>query len=86
MEDYICETCGFTSQEKRGSYKCPVCGNILRLVKIKSDPEDGPGMGWTSWQVQCHKCGAEGPYERYSPEHELKKYAIDGWHKLIGNS
>lgn len=28
--------------------KCPVCGNILKLVEIKSDLEDGPGMGWTS--------------------------------------
>lgn len=31
MEDYICETCGFTSQEKRGSYKCPVCGNPMKV-------------------------------------------------------
>lgn len=30
-EDYICETCGFTSQEKRGSYKCPVCGNQMKV-------------------------------------------------------
>lgn len=30
-EDYICETCGFTSQEKRGSYKCPVCGNLMKV-------------------------------------------------------
>lgn len=30
-EDYICETCGFTSQEKRGAYKCPHCGNPMKV-------------------------------------------------------
>ena len=30
-DDYICESCGFTSQEKRGSYKCPVCGNQMKV-------------------------------------------------------
>lgn len=30
-EDYICETCGFTSQEQRGVYKCPVCGTQMKV-------------------------------------------------------
>ena len=30
-EDYICEACGFTSQEKRGVYKCPVCGTQMKV-------------------------------------------------------
>ncbi len=65
---------------------CPVCGKRVKLVEIESDPEDGPGMGWSSWQVQCHKCGAKGPYDRFNTEYALKKYAIDGWNILIGNT
>jgi len=30
-EDYICETCGFTSQEKRGAYTCPKCGTQMKV-------------------------------------------------------
>ena len=30
-EDYICESCGFTSQEQRGTYNCPVCGNPMKV-------------------------------------------------------
>lgn len=30
-EDYICEACGFTSQEQRGVYNCPVCGTQMKV-------------------------------------------------------
>ena len=41
---------------------CPVCGKKVNLIEIESDPEEGPGMGWHSWQVVCNNCGAQGPY------------------------
>ena len=64
---------------------CPVCGKRVRLIEIESDPEEGPGMGWYSWQVTCDECGAQGPYQAYFGSSEQKKqYAIDGWNKLIG--
>ena len=31
--DYVCDACGFTSQEERGVYNCPVCGNQMRIAK-----------------------------------------------------
>ena len=30
-EDCICEACGFTSQEERGVYNCPVCGTQMKV-------------------------------------------------------
>ena len=63
---------------------CPVCGKKVKLVEIESDPESGPGMGWSSWQVVCDNCGAQGPFEEYGPSNRQKQYAIDGWNKLIG--
>lgn len=31
--DYVCDACGFTSEEERGVYKCPKCGNQMRAAK-----------------------------------------------------
>lgn len=31
--DYVCDACGFTSQEKQDVYKCPNCGNQMRIGK-----------------------------------------------------
>ncbi len=65
---------------------CPVCGKRVKLVEIESDPEEGPGMGWYSWQVICDECGAQGPYIKmvFGSSKQKKQYAIDGWNKLIG--
>ena len=63
---------------------CPVCGERVRLVKIESDPEEGPGPGWISYQVVCENCGARGPYDAYGAFNDKKEYAISGWNKLIG--
>lgn len=63
---------------------CPVCGKKVRLIKIESDPEEGPGWGWMSCQVVCYNCGARGPYEKYGPIEAQKLYAINSWNKLIG--
>ncbi len=64
---------------------CPVCGKKVKLVEIESDPEEGPGMGWHSWQVICDECGAQGPYEiGFKTSEQNKRYAIAGWNKLIG--
>lgn len=40
-EDYICESCGFRSQEQRGAYKCPVCGNNM---KVHRDGRNSGGL------------------------------------------
>jgi len=40
-EDYICEACGFTSQEKRGVYNCPVCGTQMKVHKQTSSYSGG---------------------------------------------
>lgn len=32
--DYICDACGFTSEEERGVYKCPKCGNQMRAAQV----------------------------------------------------
>lgn len=64
---------------------CPVCNKRVKLVEIESDPEEGPGIGWHSWQVICDECGAQGPYKTgFIPSEQQKQYAIDGWNKLIG--
>ena len=64
---------------------CPVCSKRVKLVEIESDPEEGPGMGWHSWQVICDECGAQGPYkDGFGSSAQKKQYAIDGWNKLIG--
>jgi uncharacterized paraquat-inducible protein A len=34
-EDYICESCGFTSQEQRGVYNCPVCGTQMKVHRTE---------------------------------------------------
>lgn len=31
--DYICDACGFTTEEKQGVYMCPKCGNQMRAAK-----------------------------------------------------
>lgn len=31
--DYVCDACGFTSEEERGVYKCPKCGNQMRAAQ-----------------------------------------------------
>lgn len=31
--EYICDVCGFTSEEERGVYQCPKCGNQMRIAK-----------------------------------------------------
>lgn len=31
--DYICDDCGFSSEEKSGVYLCPKCGNKMRIAK-----------------------------------------------------
>ena len=31
-KDYICRTCGFSSLEKPGAYKCPKCGSIMEVA------------------------------------------------------
>lgn len=41
--DYICDACGFTSTEKRGVYKCPVCGNQMRVASYQVDNTAGVG-------------------------------------------
>ncbi len=63
---------------------CPVCGKKVQLIEIESSPEEGPGWGWSSYQVVCSNCGAQGPYEKYGQDEKQKQYAIDGWNKLIG--
>ena len=63
---------------------CPACGKKVKLIEIESDPEEGPGMGWHSWQVVCNNCGAQGPYEEYGSTEKQKQYAVGGWNKLIG--
>lgn len=30
--DYLCKTCGFSSMEKEGAYKCPKCGSIMEVA------------------------------------------------------
>lgn len=41
--DYICDACGFTSTEKQGVYKCPVCGNQMRIASYQVDSTAGTG-------------------------------------------
>lgn len=41
--DYICDACGFTSTEKQGVYKCPVCGNQMRIASYQVDSTAGVG-------------------------------------------
>jgi len=41
--------------------KCPWCKATMKRVKYESDPEDGPGPGWTKYAFTCEKCGARGP-------------------------
>ncbi|WP_407453114.1 hypothetical protein [Methanobrevibacter sp.] len=41
--DYICDACGFISTEKRGVYKCPVCGNQMRVASYQVDSTAGVG-------------------------------------------
>lgn len=41
--DYICDACGFTSTEEQGTYKCPVCGNQMRIAKRRVDSTAGLG-------------------------------------------
>lgn len=31
--DYICDACGFKSEEERGVYICPECGSQMRIAK-----------------------------------------------------
>lgn len=31
--DYVCDACGFVSEEERGVYKCPKCGNQMRAAQ-----------------------------------------------------
>lgn len=31
--DYICDACGFTTEEEPGVYKCPKCGTQMRAAK-----------------------------------------------------
>ena len=47
-EDYICESCGFTSQEQRGAYKCPVCGNNM---KVHRPGRYGGGLSTTAGKL-----------------------------------
>lgn len=44
-EDYICESCGFTSQEQRGTYTCPVCGNKMKVHQTRYGGEFSAGTG-----------------------------------------
>lgn len=32
--DYICDACGFITEEEPGVYKCPKCGNQMRAAKM----------------------------------------------------
>ena len=49
-EDYICEACGFTSQEKRGVYKCPVCGTQMKVHR-SGGRHGGGGLTNTSGKL-----------------------------------
>lgn len=46
--DYICDACGFTSEEEQGVYKCPKCGNQMRIAKT------GYGGGDTTSSLGRH--------------------------------
>ena len=41
--DYICDACGFASTEEQGVYKCPVCGNQMRIASYQVDSTAGTG-------------------------------------------
>lgn len=40
--DYICDACGFTTEEKPGVYICPKCGNQMRAAKYGKYSGDTP--------------------------------------------
>lgn len=31
--EYICDACGYSSEEERGVYNCPKCGNQMRIAR-----------------------------------------------------
>ena len=44
--EYVCDACGFASEEERGVYKCPKCGNQMRAAKTGAYSGDkSPVMG-----------------------------------------
>ena len=43
--DYICDACGFTSEEERGVYKCPVCGNQMRAARTGRGGDNTSSVG-----------------------------------------
>lgn len=42
--EYICDACGFTSEEERGVYVCPKCGNQMRIAKTGTYGGDSSPM------------------------------------------
>lgn len=40
--DYICDACGFKSEEERGVYTCPKCGNPMRAAQTGVYGGDSP--------------------------------------------
>ena len=45
----------FNSQTK----DCPFCEGTMKIVTVKSDPEEGVGMGWISHRYSCRECGGK---------------------------
>ena len=44
--EYVCDACGFASEEEQGVYKCPKCGNQMRAAKRGAYSGDSsPVMG-----------------------------------------
>lgn len=51
-QDYICDDCGFSSEEKPGVYKCPKCGNKMRIAKVTGYGGDSTvGFGKWLWYI-----------------------------------
>ena len=73
---------------KRDILHCPHCGKRGEVInnEYESDPESGPGMGFTTYDVyvRCTRCGACGPVVEYtfmSERVERTKTAIDLWNR-----
>ena len=49
--------------------ECPFCQGTMKRREYHSDPEEGPGWGWTKYAFTCEECGARGPlHDKHEPK------------------
>lgn len=54
--------------------QCPRCYVYPVLVESPSDPEEGPGMGYYWYHIECPRCHISSKAEAIHPEKAIKNW------------